>query len=156
MPRPGRGAEVVVRGRPADAAGVADRANVAIVEPERLCSPHLIRSRVDVNDFFRGDELFGGDEFFRRFFGGPPGFDRDGSGEGGEDRGERSTPLAATGTGFVVDGDGLILTNNHVVENATGIEVQFFGDDERYEARVLAARPRSSWCSGATRACSSR
>lgn len=102
------------------------------------------RSRVDVNDFFRGeeffrrgDELFGGDELFRRFFGGPPGFDRDRSGEDGEDRGERSTPLAATGTGFVVDGDGLILTNNHVVENATGIEVQFFGDDERYEARVL-------------------
>ena len=97
------------------------------------------RARVDVNDFFRrGEEFFGGDEFFRRFFGGPPGSDRDQSGEDGEDGGERrSAPLAATGTGFVVDGDGLILTNNHVVENATGIEVQFFGDDERYEARVL-------------------
>ena len=54
------------------------------------------------------------------------------------DRNEReNTPLAATGTGFVIDDDGLILTNNHVVENATRIQIQFYGDDERYEARVL-------------------
>ena len=39
----------------------------------------------------------------------------------------------------MIDGAGLILTNNHVVENATSIEIHFFGDDadERYEARVL-------------------
>ena len=78
------------------------------------------------------NEFFGGDEFFRRFFGQPP---------------ERETPPddndttrpAATGTGFVIDRAGLILTNNHVIENATSIEIHFFGDDddERYEARVL-------------------
>ena len=65
-----------------------------------------------------------------------PGFDRDRSGERNEDRDEQErTPLAATGTGF--DDDGLILTNNHVVENATSIQIQFYGDDERYAARVL-------------------
>ena len=81
------------------------------------------------------NEFFGGDEFFRRFFGQPPAPDR----EQREDEGDDVTPLAATGTGFVIDRPGLILTNNHVIENATSIEIHFFGDepDERYEARVL-------------------
>src|SRR5829696_1887896 len=43
---------------------------------------------------------------------------------------------AASGTGFVIDGDGHILTNFHVVENATKVTVGF--DDNRVvEARVL-------------------
>ena len=80
------------------------------------------------------NEFFGGDEFFRRFFGQPP---------APPDREPRenpeTTPLTETGTGFIIDSAGLILTNNHVVENATNIEIQFFGDDgdERHEARVL-------------------
>ena len=96
----------------------------------------LPRPQVTRNEFFRrGEESFGGEDF-HRFFGQPPGFDRDRSGERNEDRDEQErTPLAATGTGF--DDDGLILTNNHVVENATSIQIQFYGDDERYAARVL-------------------
>ena len=80
------------------------------------------------------NELFGGDEFFRRFFGQPPPQE----GEPRDRNDNEVTPRAATGTGFVIDGAGFILTNNHVVENATNIEIQFFGDDdELYEARVL-------------------
>jgi S1-C subfamily serine protease len=42
----------------------------------------------------------------------------------------------ATGTGFVIDGEGHILTNYHVVENATSVSVGF--DDNRVvPARVL-------------------
>ena len=42
----------------------------------------------------------------------------------------------ATGTGFVIDADGHILTNYHVVADATSVEVGF--DDNRVvEARVL-------------------
>ena len=96
------------------------------------------RPQVTRNEFFRrGEESFGGEDF-RRFFGQPPGFDRNRSGERNEDQDEQeSTPLAATGTGFVIEDDGLILTNNHVVENATSIQIRFYGDDERYAARVL-------------------
>ena len=65
------------------------------------------------------NEFFGGDEFFRRFFGQPPAPERD------EPRDENPpTRPAATGTGFVIDRDGLILTNNHVIENATSIAGQ--------------------------------
>ncbi len=40
------------------------------------------------------------------------------------------------GSGFVVDARGLILTNNHVVDNARAISVQFSTGEER-EAQVL-------------------
>ncbi len=96
------------------------------------------RPQVARKEFFRrGEESFGGEDF-RRFFGQPPGFDRNRSGERNEDQDEQErTPLAATGTGLVIDDDGLILTNNHVVEKATSIQIRFYGDDERYAARVL-------------------
>ena len=97
------------------------------------------RPQVRMNEFFGGEE-------FRRFFGPPPGGDRDRSGERNENEDERErTPLAATGTGFVIDDTGLILTNNHVVEDATRIQIQYHGDDERYEARVLG-RDRLTDC----------
>ena len=65
------------------------------------------------------------DELFRRFFEDQPEPDR-----------ERRSQSA--GTGFVIDGNGFILTNNHVVADATKIEISFFGDEgESYEAEVI-------------------
>ena len=79
--------------------------------------------------------FFGGDELFRRFFGDPP---EQGRQPREEDGAPSAPPTVAAGTGFVIDGAGFILTNNHVVEDATKIEVTFFGDDdEAYEARVV-------------------
>jgi len=74
-------------------------------------------------------EFFGGDEMFRRFFGEP-------QPRGGRPR-EQVTQSA--GTGFIIDKAGLILTNSHVVEGATRIEVGFFGgdDEEFYPAKVV-------------------
>ena len=81
----------------------------------------------ELNDFF------GGDDFFRRFFGQPS----------PEQQQPREETVRAAGTGFVIDAEGLILTNNHVVADATKIEIDFFGDDDRdlYEARVLGRDP---------------
>jgi S1-C subfamily serine protease len=44
----------------------------------------------------------------------------------------------ATGSGFVLDKDGHILTNAHVVEGASKIEVGF-GDDKTVDARLLGS-----------------
>src|ERR1043166_6700303 len=46
-------------------------------------------------------------------------------------------PQRSLGSGFVIDADGLILTNNHVVENAQKIVVKLQGDDQEYEAKVI-------------------
>ncbi|MCA9522285.1 MAG: Do family serine endopeptidase [Myxococcales bacterium] len=46
------------------------------------------------------------------------------------------------GTGFVINAKGYILTNNHVIENATKITVSF-DDDETYTANVIGADPKT-------------
>ncbi len=69
---------------------------------------------------FGEDDQF--NDFWKRFFGGP------------QPRGpQRQRSL---GSGFIIDGDGSILTNNHVVENASKIVVKL-SDDQEYEAKVI-------------------
>lgn len=77
-------------------------------------------------------DFFGGDEMFRRFFGMPD-----------QRRGQpREDVTEGAGTGFVIARDGLILTNNHVVEGATTIRVGFYGNERRqFEARVVGRDP---------------
>jgi serine protease Do len=68
-------------------------------------------------------------DFFKRFFG------PDGSG-GGQDVPD-SPKRQASGSGFIVDKNGYIVTNNHVVENATKIRVRLHGDPEDYRGRLI-------------------
>jgi S1-C subfamily serine protease len=49
----------------------------------------------------------------------------------------------ATGSGFVVDGEGHILTNNHVVENADKITVKLGASDTARDAEVVGTDPSS-------------
>jgi serine protease Do len=102
------------------------------------------------------EDLFGGggggaapDDFLRRFFGGPgggqgpagPGGDDNGQGNGNRRR-QREPVQRATGTGFIISKDGFILTNNHVVEEATKIDVYLYADDETsYSAKVIGHDP---------------
>jgi serine protease Do len=88
----------------------------------------------DLSEFFGG----GGDDLLERFFGQPP--------SRGQQPPRRQQPrerlTQAAGSGFIITKDGFILTNNHVVEGASKIEVQFFDDqDEYYEAKVVGRDP---------------
>ncbi len=47
------------------------------------------------------------------------------------------TAERSLGSGVIVDKKGYILTNNHVVEQATKIQVQFNGESRRYTAKVI-------------------
>jgi serine protease Do len=81
-------------------------------------------------------EFFGGNDLLERFFGGGRGQQQDAP------PAERETQAA--GTGFVISAaEGLILTNNHVVEGATKIEVSLFGEDTDiyHEAKVIGRDP---------------
>jgi serine protease Do len=69
-------------------------------------------------------------DFFQRFFGGPGGPQF----QFNEPEDQRSASL---GSGVVVDRNGYILTNNHVVEKATRIKVKFMNDPEEYPATVI-------------------
>ncbi len=47
----------------------------------------------------------------------------------------------ALGSGVVVDAAGYILTNNHVVDKASRLQVKFPGDSSQYEAKVVGTDP---------------
>jgi S1-C subfamily serine protease len=51
-------------------------------------------------------------------------------------------PQKGTGSGFVINPDGQILTNNHVVQGATQLTVKL-ADQKEYKAKVLGRDPRS-------------
>jgi len=77
------------------------------------------------------DEDNGMQDFFERFFGNP----FNGPPQSGPHKGY------SLGSGVVVDKNGYILTNNHVVEKATRVQVKFNGDPTEYEAKVVGTDP---------------
>ncbi len=56
-------------------------------------------------------------------------------------RGPFSDRASGAGTGLVLDDDGYILTNAHVVADATSITVTLSGEDEARDAELVAADP---------------
>jgi len=48
-----------------------------------------------------------------------------------------------SGTGFIVDKNGYIITNNHVVEDVDHIRVRLNGDTAEFRARLIGADPES-------------
>src|SRR5262245_36581665 len=66
-----------------------------------------------------------------------PGPTAGGSSRGG---GQREAPRRGAGSGFIIDADGSILTNNHVIEGAGRITVMV-SDGRTLRARVLGTDP---------------
>ncbi|WP_457628315.1 S1C family serine protease [Oceanithermus sp.] len=50
-------------------------------------------------------------------------------------------PRQGTGSGFVIDKEGYILTNFHVVDGADKIEVKFHNDPKPYPAKLVGSAP---------------
>ena len=92
-----------------------------------ISTTKLVRSPLD--DFFRGRDVpdFFGDDFFRRFFG---------------DQHPREFRQKSLGSGFIIDKEGYIITNNHVVEKAEQIKVRL-SDKKEYDAQVVGTDPKT-------------
>lgn len=77
------------------------------------------------------------DEFFRRFFGEDP-FLKEFFGPGQDKARERV--ITGIGSGFIFDGRGYILTNDHVVDGADNIEVTL-SNGKRFKAKLIGKDP---------------
>src|SRR6185436_2201226 len=105
----------------------------------KVASPMVVSIRTEsrqrtqeMSEFFGGGQ---GDDLLDRFFGGGGATPR-----GQQQRRPQSRLTQAAGSGFIINKDGYILTNNHVVEGATKIEVQFFDDEDLYYAAKVVGR----------------
>lgn len=81
-------------------------------------------------------------EFFRRFM--PPGTPMPGmppQGRGGQPMPDREVP-SGVGSGFVIDAEGYLLTNHHVVDGAESIIVTF-PDKREFKAKVIGSDQRT-------------
>jgi serine protease Do len=105
----------------------------------KAASPMVVSIRTESRQRTQDlSEFFGapGDDLLERFFGG-------GGGAGPQQRRQmqpREQTTRAAGSGFIINKDGFILTNNHVVDGATKIEVQFFDDEDSYYAAKVIGR----------------
>ncbi len=79
----------------------------------------------DMQERFYGQQNpfkdFFGNDFFEKFFGDMP---------------RKEFKHRSLGSGFIIDREGYILTNNHVVEKASSIKVKL-SDDKEYDAKVI-------------------
>jgi len=111
---------------PASFAEVAAKVSPAVVNVS------TVRRVQETGGYFRFNSPEGGrdpfQEFFERFFGGqaPP----------------RQREQRSLGSGFIIDPNGLCITNNHVIEDATDIVVTLSNEKE-YHAKVLGRDPKT-------------
>ncbi len=99
----------------------------AFVNVAEAVTPAVVR--IEATRLVSGPSLSDIPEPLQRFFG-PPG--------GGQQPQEQ--PRLAGGSGFLVSADGYILTNDHVVAEATEVRV-YFPDRRYFDARVVGSDP---------------
>jgi Do/DeqQ family serine protease len=105
---------------------VADRATPSVVNVSVKLKPETGQEEGPSPEMEERFREFFGPELFERFF---------------RRRAPREDGRAA-GSGVIVDPRGYILTNNHVVENASAIEVRL-SDDRKFKATLVGRDPRT-------------
>lgn len=114
-----------------------DELVVAVVEQASPAVVSVVATKdVPVVERFFVDP-FADDPFFKQFFGGDSGFRIPQFRQKGT-----QTQEVSIGSGFIASSDGLIITNKHVVSDATADYTIFLNDGSKKLAKVLARDPR--------------
>lgn len=83
--------------------------NDAIPDAVELARPAVVNIDIKAYEKNPMSEFFGEDPFFRRFF--------------GDEFQSEPVPREGKGSGVIISKDGLVITNHHVIQNATEINV---------------------------------
>lgn len=110
---------------PADFSFASKKATAAVVHIKSTLKPERTVSQMEVPDAFR--DFFGGRDPF--------------GGQQGAPQGKMEKPQA-TGSGVIINPDGYIVTNNHVIRGAESLEVTL-ADKHTYKAKVVGSDPNT-------------
>ena len=104
--------------------------SVVYIESDYLARPgkHVSHGQDDEDDDSSGSAKSDPSDVFKHFFGKPD---------------PRRFRTEGSGTGFIVDKNGYIITNNHVIDKADRIKVTLTGEQEEYRARVVGVDPET-------------
>jgi serine protease Do len=110
--------------------------HITMAPAARAAMPSVVK--ISASKVVRTPEGFSGQQFdpFRQFFGGQDPFGNGLGGNGGAQRQPRAHREGGLGSGVIVSPDGYILTNNHVVDGATDLEVTL-PDRREFKAKVI-------------------
>ncbi|WP_050931626.1 Do family serine endopeptidase [Aestuariivita boseongensis] len=111
--------------RPESLAPLAEKISPAVVN---ITTSSVVEGRTGPQGIVPEGSPF--EDFFREFQ------DRQGN------NGQRPRRSSALGSGFVISEDGYLVTNNHVIEGADEILIEFFNGDE-LEATVVGTDPNT-------------
>ncbi|MDR1242589.1 MAG: Do family serine endopeptidase [Deltaproteobacteria bacterium] len=127
---------------------IPDKVNSMMPRPDfkllvKQAGPAVVNISTERTTVTRQSPFFFGPDLFR----GHPFFDDDDMNEffgpwGGRSQPQQKRRQSSMGSGFIISPDGYLVTNNHVVEGAEIIRVNFKGatdKDDAYEAEVIGA-----------------
>lgn len=109
----------------------------AFVQVAKMVKPAVVMVTTEKTVTYRYWNPFG-DDFFENFFE-----------DFGIPRFRQQQPKTykkkqeGLGSGFIVDEDGYILTNNHVIQGVDRILVKLMDSEKKYEAKVIGTDPRT-------------
>lgn len=138
-------AQAGARGAPESFADLAEKVSPAVVN---ITTATMVAAPTNSVPGFPNGSPF--EDFFREFLN-PEGEDGDGGpnedGNGSENgNGNENAPKnrrsQALGSGFVISEDGYIVTNNHVIEGADEITIEFFEGGE-LKAKLIGTDPKT-------------